>query len=79
MNQFKKRVLYAGTDQQSDSSDEMKGTNSMELLRSSKGFKDGLKYLVSENFKDFDAKTRPEFGIPTVQYEPHGEDYEGNA
>ena len=32
------------------------------------GFKHGLKHLVSTNFKDFDSKAKPAFGMPIVLY-----------
>ena len=53
MHSLKRKVLYAGTSCDSDSENEHKD-GSVELFKSSKGFDSGLKYLVSENFKNFD-------------------------
>jgi hypothetical protein len=68
MNSLKRKVLYAGTSCDSDSETEPV-SSSLELFKSSKGFDSGLKYLVSENFKNFDNQNRPEFGIPTIHFD----------
>ena len=64
-----KSVKLPKVNSDADSDEEYRKKDTVEnKLSWRRGYEEGLKWLVSTNFKDFEADLKPAFGVPMISY-----------